>query len=258
MTPEPDLPRWNIAFQAWRLLIENSGAALRMAVLPFLILMAVHRLIDLADPAGLSALSWMFFKLVVFPIPAALLLVPWYRHILSARWPALAARPAHWWYATFMARTLGLEFMLFVMQLPSAIAGLMAVQSGGNPDPQLARLSLFLLLALAPGFYFYARAALALPAAAAGGDHSYGRSWRVTGAAGWRIATLIFILWFTFIIIGGLALGPPAEGGAPVLPPFLASAISAAIDVVRELVMAAALALVYLHYNGAPVEDVVS
>jgi len=258
MTPAPDLPRWDIVFQAWRLLIENSGAALRMAVLPFLIFLAIHRLVDMADPEGFSAVGWMFFNVVVFPIPAALLLVPWYRHVLSARWPELAERPAHWWYVTFMLRTLGLELMLFAVQLPSAIAGLLAVQSGGEPDPELARMSLFLLLALAPGFYLYARTAMALPAAAAGGDHSYAQSWRMTDGAGWRIATLVFILWFTFLVINGLALGVPAEGADPALPPFLESAIRAAVDVVRELTMAGALALVYLHYGSTPVEDVFS
>jgi hypothetical protein len=42
------------------------------------------------------------------------------------------------------------------------------------------------------------------------------------------------------------------------MPPFLGAAVRAAIDVVRELVMAAALALVYLHYHRTPVEDVFS
>jgi hypothetical protein len=259
MTSGPDLPRWGIVLQAWRVLIENSGAALRFAVLPFLILLAMHRLIDIVEPAGLQAFGWQLLYVAVFPIPAALLLVPWYRLILSAQRPELARRPTRWWYVAFMIRTLGLELMLFALQIPAMVAGIMAMQNGGAPDPELGRLAgMLFLLALAPGFYLYGRAGLSLPAAAGGDDDSYGRSWRVTAGAGWRVAGIVFVLWLLFFIIGLMVSGAPAEGAAPAPPAFVDAVVSAAIDVVREFTMAAALALVYLHYSRAPVEDVFS
>lgn len=256
MISGPDLPRWGIVLQAWRVLIENSGAALRNAVLPFLILLALHRLIQIAEPEGMQAFAWQFLYVAVFPIPAALLLVPWYRLILSSQRPELANRPAYWWYFAFMIRTLGLELMLFAFQIPALVAGIMAVEGSGPPDPELVRLArLLFLLALAPGFYLYGRAALSLPAAAGGDDDSYGRSWRTTDGAGWRIAGIVFALWFMFRVISELVFGAPTEGVAPGPPGVLESALLAAIDVVRELAMAAALALVYLHYGRAPVVD---
>jgi len=251
MMSEPDLPRWGIALQAWRILIEHSGAALRIAILPFLILLAMHRLVGIVEPVGLQAFGWQLLYVAVFPIPAALLLVPWYRLILSAQRPELADRPARWWYVAFMIRTLWLELMLFAFQLPSLVVGIMAVDSSDTPDPGVALLVLLLFfVTLVPGFYLYGRAGLSLPAAAAGDDDSYGRSWRTTDAAGWRIAGIVFVLWFTFFVISGMLPGTS--------PGILASAINAAIDVVRELAMAAALALVYLHYGKAPVADVFS
>jgi len=256
MISGPDLPRWGIVLQAWRVLIENSGAALRFAVLPFLILLAMHRLTDIAAPEGFQIIGWQLLHVVVFPIPSALLLVPWYRLILSAQRPDLADRPARWWYVAFMTRTLGLELMLFATQTPSLVASIMAMETGGEPDPNLALLAFMSFwLALAPGFYLYGRAGLSLPAAAGGDDDSYGRSWRVTGEAGWRIAGIIIVVWFPFFIIGGMVSGATVEGVPPV---FLDAVISAAIDVVREFAMAAALALVYLHYHKTPVEDVFS
>ncbi|MDH3230728.1 MAG: hypothetical protein OEN55_13130 [Alphaproteobacteria bacterium] len=251
MTPEPDLPRWGIVLLTWRILIENSGAALRNAVLPFLILLAMHRLTGIVAPAGFHLIGWQMLHVAVFPIPAALLLVPWYRRILSAQRPELANRPARWWYVAFMIRTLLLELMLFASQIPSMVASVMAVESGGAPDPELARLALmFFLVALAPGFYLYGRAGLSLPAAACGDDDGYVRSWRMSGGAGWRIAGIVIVVWFPFFIISGMVSGVPAEGTAPAPPAFLDAAMSAAIDVVRELAMAAALGLVYLHYSA--------
>ena len=259
MIPGPDLPRWGIVFEAWRVVIENSGAALRVAFLPFLILLAMHRLVDVVAPTGFQAIGWQLVHVVVFPIPAALLLVPWYRLIVSAQRPELASPPARWWYVAFMIRTLGLELMLFASQTPSMVASIMAVADGGAPDPELARLALmFFLVALAPGFYLYARAGLALPAAACGDDDSYGRSWRVTGGAGWRVAGIVFTVWMMFFIVGLMLAGAPPEGAATAPPVFFDAVISAAIDVVRELAMAAALALVYLHYRRTPVQDVFS
>lgn len=248
--PGDDLPRWGIVFDALHLLIENSGAALRNAVLPFLMLMAMHRVTAIVGPTGLQEVVWQVLYVAAFSVPAALLLVPWYRLILSAQRPELADRPARWWYVAFMVRTLGLELMLFAFHLPSIVAGSLAVQGDGEPDTQMARLTLIFLAALAPGFYLYGRAALALPAAAGEADDSYGRSWRTTAGAGWRIAGIVFVLWITFFFVSGMVAGLP--------PGILAAAVSAAIDVVRELAMAAAIALVYVHYDRTPVADVFS
>jgi len=248
MTTRVELPRWGIVSAALRLPIEHSGAALRNAPLPFLMLVAMHRLTAIVEPAGLQLVAWQFLYVAVFPIPAALLLVPWYRLILSAQRPELADRPARWWYVAFMIRTLCLEMMLFVFHLPSLIANVLAVQDGGASDPQLARLTLILLAALAPGFYLYARLALVLPAAAGAADDSYARSWRMTAGAGWRVAGIVFALWFMFLLLDGAVAGIP--------PGILAATTDACIDVVRELAMAAAIALVYVHYDRTPIEDV--
>lgn len=250
MTGEPDLPRWGIVIEAWRVLIDNTGAALRIAVLPFLILVAMYRLLAMAAPSGLEAIGLQFLFVIAFPVPAALLLVPWYRLIVSARRPELAGRPATWWYVAFMVRTLGLELMLFVFQLPILIASIMVPQDIETLEPRLALLMWMLFLLVAPGFYLYGRAALSLPAAAGAGDDSYGRSWQVTAGAGWRIGGIVAIPWIIFLLISWLLSGIPA--GIP------ASVVGAAIDVIRELTMAAALALVYLHYDRTPVADVFS
>jgi len=250
MTPKPDLPRWGIAFEAWRVLIENSGAALRSAVLPFFMLLAMHRLADVLAVNGLGEIGVHFLVVLIFPVPAALLLVPWYRLILSAQRPELAGRPAQWWYIAFMFRTLGLELMLFVFQLPILIASIMVPQDIETPEPRLALLMWMLFLLVAPGFYLYGRAALSLPAAAGAGDDSYGRSWQVTAGAGWRIGGIVAIPWIIFLLISWMLSGIPA--GIP------ASVVGAAIDVARELTMAAAIALVYLHYDRTPVADVFS
>jgi len=250
MMPTPDLPRWGIVLDAWRMLVEHSGAALRNAVLPFLMLVAMHRVSVVVEPEGVQVIAWQVLYVAVFPIPAALLLVPWYRLILSAQRPELAARPAQWWYIVFMLRTLGLELMLFVFHAPSIAAGILAMEGGGEPDPQMLRLALISLAALAPGFYLYGRMALALPAASGAGDDSYGKSWGVTRGAGWRIAGIVFVLWFMFYILNVMAAG--------LEPGVFASAVDAAIDVARELTMAAAIALVYLHYDRTPVADVFS
>jgi len=247
MMPKSDLPRWGIVLDAWRLLIGHSGAALRSAVLPFLMLVAMHRVSAVVEPEGVQVIAWQVLYVAVFPIPAALLLVPWYRLILSAQRPELADRPAQWWYIAFMLRTLGLELMLFVFHVPSMTASILAME-GGEPDPQMLRLALISLAALAPGFYLYGRMALALPAAAGAGDDSYGRSWGATRGAGWSIAGIVFVLWFMFYVLNAMTAG--------LEPGIFASAADAAIDIARELTMAAAIALVYLHYDRTPVADV--
>ena len=219
MIPEPDLPRWAIAIEAWRVLIENTGAALRNAVLPFLILLAMHRLTDIVAPEGLQALGWQLLFVAVFPIPMALLLVPWYRLILMAQRPELANRPARWWYVAFMIRTLALELMWLVFQLPSMVAGIMAVEGGDLTDPRLALLAfLIFVVALAPSFYVYGRIGLVLPAAASGDDDSFGRSLRLTGNAGWRIAGIAFVVWFPFFIFGVMVSGAAATTTVSAVP----------------------------------------
>lgn len=253
----PDLPRWNIVLHAWRILIENSGAALRLSVLPFLLLVVMHRVTAIVDPQGPAAILWQFLYIVIFTVPVALLLVPWYRLILSARWPELANRPNSAWYVAFILRTLGLELMLYAVQFPSIVASIMATMGDGEPDLELMKMATTFLLVLPLGFYLYGRAGLALPAAAGGHVDTYRRAWDTTAGAGWRVGIIVFLLWVSFIIIGALLTGI-TDAGAPPPHGFAGSVIDAAVDIVRELTLAAGLALVYLHYSGAPAEDVFS
>lgn len=255
MNTDDEIPVWETAFASWRYLLENAGAALPAAALPFLLILALNRIGVWLDPHGMAALAWGFAYTVLFAVPATLLLVPWYRRVLSAAQSGPSGRPAAWWSAVFLARTLALELLLFTALLPAQAVFVRIEEAGGEPDPAQFSTVLILFLALLPGLYFYARSAMALPAAASEGDHRYARSWRLTASSGWGIVGVLLLCAVpVFLVSLGLA-EPASDAASPPPPSFLKSALSAALSVTGELVSATALAHVYLHLGGGMTED---
>lgn len=254
MTESEEIPVWETAFASWRALLENAGVALRCAALPFLMILALGRLGVWLDPQGMAQAVWGFAYTVLFAVPATLLLVPWYRHLLSAAEPGLAGRAASWWSAMFLARTIALELLLFAVLLPSQILLIRIEAAGGEPDPGQSSTVLILFLALLPGLYFYVRSAMALPAAASEGDHRFARSWRMTVSGGWHIVGVLLLCALPIFLIGLGMVGPPPETGPPPPPGFLKSALGAALSVTGELIAATALAHIYLRLGGGAAE----
>lgn len=256
MTGSDDIPVWETAVASWRDLLENAGVALRSTVLPFLLILALNRIGVWLEPRGMASVAWAFAYTVLFTVPAMLLLVPWYRHLLSAAAPGLAGPAAPWWSAVFLARTVALELLLFAVLLPSQIAFVPIAEAGGKPDPaQLSTVSI-LFLALLPGLYFYGRSSMALPAAASEGDHRFTRSWRMTATCGWRIVGVLLLCALPIFLIGMGMAGPPADTASPPPPPtFLKSALGAALSVTGELIAATALARIYLRLGNNMMED---
>lgn len=254
MTEEDDIPVLETAFASWRELLQHAGAALRYAALPFLLILALKRIEVWLDPQGMAALTWGFAFTVLFAAPATLLLVPWYRYMLSAT-PEFAARPAMWWSAVFLARTMVLELLLFAALLPSQAVFVQIQAAGGEADPALSSMVLILFLLLAPALYLYARSAMVLPAAATEGDHAYSRSWRMTASSGWRIVGILLLCALPLYLIGlGLA-GPRPEAGLLPTTSFVRSALTAALAITGELISATVLAHLYLRLGGGDEED---
>jgi hypothetical protein len=99
--------------ESWRLVIGNAGALARIALIPFLLFIALHRLELAFEPEGMAILAWDLLFTILAAVPAVMLLMPWYRRLLAAADPAMQARPAMWWSVVLMLRWAGLDILFF-------------------------------------------------------------------------------------------------------------------------------------------------
>jgi hypothetical protein len=173
--------------ESWRLVIGNAAALARIALVPFLIFIALNRLKSAFEPEGMAILAWNLLFTILAAGPAVMLLMPWYRRLLAAADPAMKARPAMWWSVVLMLRWVGLDIMFFAGMAPVVAMSIQVVAAGGEPVPRLDIFAFYWTAIIMGSYLFYGRMGMALPAAAAESDHSYRRSWAMTQDSGWRI-----------------------------------------------------------------------
>jgi hypothetical protein len=241
--------------ESWRLVIGNAAALARIALLPFLLFMALHRLEAAFEPEGMGVLARDLLFTVLAAPPAAMLLMPWYRQLLAAADPAMAARPAMWWSVALMFRWVGLDIMVFATLAPVLAMSVQAIAAGGEAEPRPDIFFIYLTTVIIGFYLFYGRMGLSVPAAAAESDHRYRRSWTATHENGWRIGLAFLLCWmpvqFLIEILGG-----PLDVESPTMAmQYLDAALGAFFRVVSELLGAAVFAQFYLARSARPSEN---
>lgn len=245
------------AVESWRLVIGNANELARVALLPFLLFAGLHRLQMVLTPEeGMVILAWTLLFTVLSGIPAAMLLMPWYRKLLSAADPELVARkPALGWSFLLMLRWVGLELMFLAALSPFYALTIQTETANGGSPQEPSGIGLLAVPVFILGAYlFYARMGLSLPAVAAEEDHRYLRSWRSTAEPGWRICFAILLCWVS-IQVPIQILHAPLETDDPSSAVELLNALlSATFSTVNELLGAAVLAQFYLARTVRPME----
>jgi hypothetical protein len=243
--------------ESWRLVIGNAVALARLALLPFLIFVALNRLEKAFMPEGMSVLAWDLLFMILAGPPAVMLLMPWYRRLLAAGDPSLASPPAMGWSLVLMLRWAGLDILFFMAVAPALAMLTQAAMVGGEFTPR-GEVIIFNYASIIVGSYlFYGRMGLALPAAAAGADHRYRRSWAMTSDNGWRIGLAILLCALPLEFLIGSLRAPllVVENPTPTLL-YLDAALGAVFRIVNELLGAAVFAQYYLaRTTAAPEED---
>lgn len=245
MSANAPLPVWDITAESWRQVTGSASIWLRQALLPFLLLLALNRLDAQIGSQDVAGLPWRFVHVLLYALPMAWFLVPWYRTILpKSGGPAPAAT-----YLRFVLRWLGLDVAFFVVVLPARLLLIRIAALDGEADPQMSGLFMLAALLVVPALYAYARCSLAIPAAAAGADSRYGQAWRRAEGNGWRIIGAALLASSPILVL--LMLVPVAAD--PELPPtFARSVLLTATQIVLELVVATVLARIYLRLaNGS-------
>jgi hypothetical protein len=251
--PGPGL--FEAVIESWRLVIGNAGALARVALLPFLIFVALHRLEAAFDPEGLGVLVWSLLFRILAAVPAAILLMPWYRRLLVAANPGLASQPAMGWTVILMLRWVGLEIMFFAALTPITAIWIQTLATGAEPAPGVSGMTLFYIATFIIGVYlFYGRMGLAIPAAAAESDHSYRHSWATTAAYGRRISVAIILCWLSIQIPTEMLREPLATDNPTLAIQYLDAALAALFSIVNELLAAAVFAQFYLARTAPPLE----
>lgn len=241
--------------ESWRLVIGNAAALVRIAFVPFLLFLALHRLAAAYEPEGaMAVMAWSLLFTVLPAVPAVMLLMPWYRMLLTPANPALATRPATWWSIVLMLRWAGLDTMFFAGMVPVMAMSLQVTSAGGDlatrPD-----ILVFQLTMIGIGSYlFYGRMGLALPAAAAETDHSYRRSWAMTRDNGWRIGFAIILCWLPLQFLVSSLLEPLATEDPTLALHYLDAALGALLRTVNELLVTAVYVQFYLARTAPPLE----
>lgn len=240
--------------ESWRLVIGNARDLARIALLPFLIFMALHRLEAAFMPEeGMAILGWNLLFTVLSAFPAAMLLMPWLRGILTARDPALASRPAMWWSVVLMLRWAGLDVMVFAALAPVTALSIRAGLAGaGEAGDLTGLLILFWAIFAFSAYLFYGRMGLSLPAAAAESDHSYRRAWASTAGIGGRIALAVVLCWVSIQIPVDLLREPLQTEDPGAAAQLLDAALAGLFRTVNELLSAAVFAQFYMVANTRP------
>ena len=241
--------------ESWRLVIANAGALVRIALVPFILFVALHRLEAAFKPEGMAILAWNLLFTILAAVPAVMLLMPWYRRLLAAADPAMKARPAMWWSVVLMLRWVGLDIMFFAALAPIAAISLQTMAAGAEPASANSGIVIFYFATfIISAYLIYGRMGLALPAVAAEADHGYQRSWAATGASGWRIGLAIVLCWLSINIPIEMLREPLAVENPTLAIQYLDAALGAAFRTVNELLGAAVFAQFYLARKAPPLE----
>ena len=238
--------------ESWRLVIGNAGALARIALIPFLLFIALHRLELAFEPEGMAILAWDLLFTILAAVPAVMLLMPWYRRLLAAADPAMQARPAMWWSVVLMLRWAGLDILFFAGMGPVMAMSIQVVAAAGEPAPRLDIFIFYWAMLVMGSYLFYGRMGLALPAAAAESDHSYRRSWAMTRDNGWRIGFAIILCWLPIQFLIETLRGPLAVEDPTLAMQYLDAALGGLLRTVNELLVTAVYVQFYLARTAGP------
>lgn len=242
--------------QSWRLVLGNARHLVRISLVPFIIFMGLERLQEAVMPeAGMAIMGWTFLFTVLTAVPAAMLLMPWFRLLLAVREPAMAARPAAWWSVALTLRWAGLDVMFFAAMIPVMVMSIQAGMAGaGQPGGGGEIVLLFWVIFILGAYLIYGRMGLSLPAAAAESDHSYRKAWSVTGSYGWRISFAVIVCWLSIQIPIDLLREPLKSEDPSSAALFLDAALTALFRTVNELLSAAIFAQFYIASTTRPMQ----
>ncbi len=240
--------------ESWRLVLGNARELVRISLVPFVIFMSLERLENAVMPEeGMAVMGWTFLFTILMAVPAGMLLMPWFRLLLAARDPAMAARPAAWWSVALTLRWVGLDVMFFAAMVPVM---LMSIQAGTAPAAQPGDTAgifiLFWVIFILGSYLIYGRMGLTLPAAAAQTDHSYSRAWSATGSYGWRIGFAVILCWLSIQIPIDLLREPLKSDDPTAAALLLDAALMALFRTINELLSAAVFAQFYLASTTRP------
>jgi hypothetical protein len=238
--------------ESWRLVIGNAAALARVALLPFLLFIALHRLELAFKPEGMGILAWDLLFTILAAVPAVMLLMPWYRRLLTVADPSMEPRPATWWSIVLMLRWAGLDILFYAGMAPILAMSIQEVAVGGEPTPRLDIFVFYWTMLVMGSYLFYGRMGLALPAAAAESDHSYRRSWAMTRDNGWRIGFAVILCWLPIQFLIETLRGPLAVENPTLAIQYLDAALGALLRTVNELLVTAVYVQFYLARTAAP------
>ena len=252
MTEPRTLPAMETIAESFRFLFENRNDALRLAFVPFLVFLALHRLDDYLEPDGWAELPWTIITLIAYSVPATWLLVPWYRRVLARE--AVGTDIALPVQTRFLKYWVGLEIFPLMVWLPVVIGNILSQAGDAEPDPRLEALTLLSLALVPPVIYVYMRIYLAAPAAAVGKEGGIIRSWLATMGNGWTIFA-VQMMWyapmFPLVMVASLLAAedaPPTQG-------FVGSILLSVFFVLTELIFATVFAHIYKRLDPAAREN---
>lgn len=240
--------------ESWRLIIANAGALARIAAIPFLLFVALHRLEATFEPEGMAFLAWHLLFTILAGAPAVMLLMPWYRRLLTVADPSMEPRPAAWWSIVLMLRWVGLDILFFAGMAPVMAMSVQVVAVGGEPVPRLDIFVFYWTMLVMGSYLFYGRMGMALPAAAAESDHSYRRSWAMTRDNGWRIGFAILLCWLPIQLLIETLREPLAMEDPTLAIQYLDAALGALLRTVNELLVTAVYVQFYLAQKAPPLQ----
>ena len=156
-----------------------------------------------------------------------MLLMPWYRRLLAAADPSMDGAPGYLVVRRSDAALGGLDILFFAGMAPVMAMSVQAVAAGGEPAPRLDIFVFYWTMIIIGSYLFYGRMGLALPAAAAESDHSYGRSWAMTRDNGWRIGFAVLLCWLPLQLLVGTLREPLATENPTLAIQYLDAALGA-------------------------------